>query len=52
MTRDVIYDVLIVGGGVIGCAILNELTRRGYKCLLTEKAQHLLTQASSGNRYA
>lgn len=51
VANDVVYDVLVIGGGVVGCAILHELTRLGYKCLLVEKHSHLLTQASSGNRF-
>jgi glycine/D-amino acid oxidase-like deaminating enzyme len=46
-----IYDVVIVGGGVVGCAVLHELTNYGYKCLLVEKENALLSGASSGNRY-
>ncbi|MBW3114481.1 MULTISPECIES: glycine oxidase ThiO [Bacillaceae] len=39
------YDVLIVGGGVIGCSILYQLTKRGKKALLIEKNQ-LASKAS------
>ncbi len=44
-------DVAVIGGGVLGCAILRELTLNGYKCILLEKQSCLLTGASSGNRY-
>ena len=44
------YDVAVIGGGVIGCAILRELTSQGYRCILLEQHPHLLTGASSGNR--
>ncbi|MBN8193163.1 glycine oxidase ThiO [Bacillus sp. NTK074B] len=39
------YDVLIVGGGVIGCSILYQLAKRGKKILLIEKNQ-LASRAS------
>jgi len=32
------YDVTIIGGGVIGCAIARELTRYRLKTILLEKA--------------
>ena len=32
-----IYDYAIIGGGVIGCSILNKLTRLNKKCVLLEK---------------
>jgi len=44
------YDVVIIGGGIVGCSVLHELTSRGYHCLLVEKESELLTGASSGNR--
>lgn len=31
------YDVLVVGGGIIGASIYNELSLHGIKCLLLEK---------------
>lgn len=42
-------DVVIVGGGVTGCAVVFELTCRGYKCLLLEKNDSLVSEASAGN---
>ncbi|WRP04722.1 glycine oxidase ThiO [Rossellomorea aquimaris] len=33
------YDVMIVGGGVIGCSIAYQLSKRGMKVLLIEKNQ-------------
>ena len=45
-----VYEVIIVGGGVVGGAIVYELTLQGYRCLLLEKACHLVSGASSGNR--
>ena len=44
------YDAVVVGGGVVGLAVLRELTvRRGWKCLLVEASPHLVSGASSGN---
>lgn len=31
------YDVLIIGGGIIGCATARETARRGYRVLVLEK---------------
>ena len=45
------YDVAIIGGGVMGCAIVRELTLQGYKCVILEQHSNLLTGASAGNRY-
>ena len=49
-TDEDIYDVAIIGGGVIGCAILRELASQGYRCVLLEQHSDLLTGASAGNR--
>ena len=44
------YDAVVVGGGVVGCAVLRELTvHRGWRCLLLEASPHLVSGASSGN---
>ncbi|KAH9488801.1 hypothetical protein Btru_064819 [Bulinus truncatus] len=43
------YDVAIIGGGVVGCALLFELSRKGYSCILLEKNQHIMSEASAGN---
>ena len=32
-----IFDVAIIGGGIVGTAILNKLTSVGKKCILLEK---------------
>lgn len=44
------YDVAIVGGGVTGCACAFELSSHGYTCILLEKNDDLVSEASSGNR--
>ena len=45
-----IFDVCIVGGGVVGCSCLFDLTNQGFRCLLLEKNSNLVSEASSGNR--
>ncbi len=47
----VAYDVAIIGGGVVGCSVLYELTQKGYSCFLCERNSDLVSEASSGNRY-
>ena len=42
------YDAAIIGGGVVGCAVLRELTSRGLHCVLCETNSQLVSQASSG----
>ncbi len=31
------FDIIIIGGGITGAGILNEASKRGYKCLLLDK---------------
>lgn len=46
----VVYDAAVVGGGVVGLAVLRELAVRGYRVALIEKEAHLVAgAASSGN---
>lgn len=45
------FDYAIIGGGVVGSAIFNKLTRKGKKCVLLEKELDLgegATKANSG----
>ena len=42
-------DVLIVGGGIMGCALARELSRLDIEVLLVEKANDVGTGASSRN---
>lgn len=46
-----VFDVIVVGGGIVGCAVVWEMTSYGYKCLLLEKNENLVSEASSGNRF-
>ncbi len=44
------YDAVVVGGGVVGLAVLRELAVHGHKVALIEKEEHLVAgAASSGN---
>ena len=44
-----IYDVLIIGCGAVGAAVSREFTLLGQKCIVLEKNQDVLSEASSGN---
>lgn len=46
---DMHYDVAIVGGGVVGCAILRRLALGGVDCVLLEKGADILSGASKAN---
>lgn len=43
------YDVVIIGAGVIGCALTRRFTLDGAKTLLLERAPDILDGASKGN---
>lgn len=43
------YDVIIIGGGVTGCAILNELSKYQLKTLLLEKEEDVCSGTSKAN---
>eukprot|EP00547_Thalassionema_nitzschioides_P013693 CAMPEP_0194237444 /NCGR_PEP_ID=MMETSP0158-20130606/4451_1 /TAXON_ID=33649 /ORGANISM="Thalassionema nitzschioides, Strain L26-B" /LENGTH=1029 /DNA_ID=CAMNT_0038971477 /DNA_START=131 /DNA_END=3220 /DNA_ORIENTATION=+ len=44
-----IYDLLVVGGGVVGLSVLRAATLSGYKTVLIEAESDLVTGASAGN---
>ena len=44
-----IYDLVIIGGGVVGCAILRAATLEGWKCCIIESEADLLSHASGSN---
>jgi glycerol-3-phosphate dehydrogenase len=44
-----IYDVIVVGGGVVGCAMVRRFTLEGARVLLLEKSPDILSGASKGN---
>jgi glycerol-3-phosphate dehydrogenase len=43
------YDVAVIGGGVVGCAVLRELSRYDLRLLLLEKEADLAEGISKGN---
>ncbi|KFL31275.1 FAD-dependent oxidoreductase [Devosia riboflavina] len=43
------YDVAIVGGGVVGCAVARRLTLDGARVVLIEKGADILSGASKAN---
>jgi glycerol-3-phosphate dehydrogenase len=43
------YDVAIVGGGVVGCAVARRLTLDGARVVLVEKGADILSGASKAN---
>ena len=44
-----LYDLIVIGGGVVGLAVLRAATLQGWKCALVEAEDELLTQASGSN---
>ncbi len=47
--RAEIFDVIVVGAGVVGCAVARRLTLAGARVLVVEKAVDILDGASKGN---
>ncbi len=43
------YDVAIIGGGIVGCAVARRMTLQGAKVILIEKSPDILAGASKGN---
>lgn len=43
------YDLIVIGGGVVGLACLRAATLKGWKCALVEAEPDLLSHASGGN---
>lgn len=44
-----IFDVIVIGGGVVGLSILREVTLKGFTCALIEATPHLVSKASGSN---
>src|SRR5438552_13545076 len=44
-----LYDVAVIGGGVVGLAILRRFSQGGLKTVLLERGADLLSGASKGN---
>ncbi len=43
------YDIVIIGGGVIGCAVARELSRRKLRICLIEKGEDVCSATSKAN---
>ncbi len=43
------FDIAIIGGGVVGLAVLRRFSMAGLSCVLFEKGADVLTGASKGN---
>ncbi len=43
------YDIAVIGGGVVGCAVLRAFTLAGLSCVLVERGADILSGASKGN---
>jgi glycerol-3-phosphate dehydrogenase len=43
------FDIAIIGGGVVGLAILRRFAMAGLKCIMLEKGADILSGASKGN---
>ena len=43
------YDVIVIGGGVVGCAIARELSRYRLKLCLLERTEDVCTGPSKAN---
>lgn len=42
-------DIVVIGGGVVGCAVLRALTLAGLDCVLLERGGDILSGASKAN---
>src|SRR5262249_47081923 len=49
MTANPIHDAVVVGGGVVGCAVFRGLVLAGLDTVLIERGADLLSGASKGN---
>ena len=49
MNEKEVFDVLVIGCGAVGAAVAREMTLLGKKCMVLEKNEDVLSEASSGN---
>ncbi|WP_295421728.1 FAD-dependent oxidoreductase, partial [Sulfurovum sp.] len=45
--EDELFDVAVIGAGIVGCGIFREFCQNGAKTVLVEKANDLLESAAS-----
>ncbi len=43
------FDIIVIGGGVVGCAVLDRLAKAGYNCALLEADDDVAVGASRAN---
>jgi glycerol-3-phosphate dehydrogenase len=43
------FDIAVIGGGVVGLAILRRFAMSGLRCVLLERGADILSGASKGN---
>lgn len=44
-----VFDIAVIGGGVVGLAILRRFAMAGFACVLLERGEDILSGASKGN---
>jgi len=49
MKSDDLYDVAVIGGGIVGCAVARRFALQGAHTVLLEKGSDILSGASKGN---
>ena len=49
ISEDEIFDIAVIGAGVVGCGIFKEFCENGAKTVLVEKENDILEGASKGN---
>ena len=49
MNEKEVFDVLVIGCGAVGAAVAREMTLLRKKCMVLEKNEDVLSEASSGN---
>ena len=47
--ENIVFDVAVIGGGVVGASIFNAVAKSGYSCALIEKNTDVATGASKAN---
>jgi len=49
VSNDEVFDIAVIGAGVVGCGIFKEFCENGAKTVLVEKENDILEGASKGN---
>ncbi len=48
-TREHLFDVAVIGAGVVGCAVARDIGRRGMSCVLVDRADDVGDATSKAN---